>query len=43
VKRIIYATILLFVVIMIAVMVVASLHDVVLVEYENGVVVEQTE
>lgn len=42
-KKVIYATIILFVVILIVVMVIASMHDVVLVEYENGVVVEQTE
>lgn len=42
-KKAVYATILLFVAIMITVIVVASMHEVVLVEYRDGVVVEQTE
>lgn len=42
-KKVIYGTILLFVVILIIVMVVASGRDVVQVEYKDGVVVEMTE
>lgn len=40
-KKIIYGTIILFVAILIATIVVASMHDVVLVEYRDGKIVEQ--
>ncbi len=41
VKKVIYGTILLFVAILIATIIVASRHDVVLVEYRDGKIVEQ--
>jgi len=41
VKRVVYGTILLFVAILIATIVIASMHDVVLVEYRDGQIVEQ--
>ncbi len=40
-KRVVYGTILLFVAILIATIVIASMHDVVLVEYRDGQIVEQ--
>ena len=43
VKKIIYATILLFVIIMVVVMIVASMTPVKTVKYENGAVIEETE
>ncbi len=42
-KKIIYGTILLFVVIMLIVIIVASLRPVVTVKYENGAVIEETD
>ena len=40
-KKVVYGTIILFVAILIALLVVASMHDVVLVEYRDGEIVEQ--
>jgi len=41
VKKVIYGTIILFVAILIATIIVASMHDVELVEYRDGKIVEQ--
>lgn len=40
-KKVIYGTIILFVLILFVTIIVASRHDVVLVEYQNGEIVEQ--
>ncbi len=40
-KKVIYGTIILFVAILIATIVIASMHDVVMVEYRDGKIVEQ--